>query len=324
MFRLRLINPEWFREPPSLLESTLRTPYILKHAAVLFLRRLAPIWFITSFAFWLISRSVLASSILGFVISVILELFFLKRYYETQALPKHLKNIERVKALFKQSKEATAKELVRIIDDSVRLSSWGLVNIAYVGLSAWGWEIIFKTLYPFITSSKISYQNLLVGFKNKVMESDQMLWEVAKEKDKARSKKKLEQFIDEYGSKVDDLEISKPTLREQPKVIDKLIDLYSNLDSPISLLKRQESNREKDTSRVLENIRISKGMFNALLKIVQKNVVLREDRRHYHFIVDYYIRMMIIGLGQKLFLSENEIFNISWESIRNKANKISK
>lgn len=322
--RFRLFNPEWFREPPSQLEFTLRRTYLFEHAGELFLRRPGFKWLISSLIVWLVLNNIFISVIFGFVILLVLELFSLKKYYETKALPKHIENVEHVKNLFEQSKRASVKQLVKIIDDSVRFSSWGLVNMAYVGLASWGWEIVFKILYPFITSTKYPYQNLLIGFKNKATDSDQMLWEVAQEKNKEKQKIELEKYIFEYGSKVDDLEISKPTLREQPKVINKLLELYSETRSPATSLEEQRRKREEDTQIVLKNLRIPKSIFNLLLKTVQENVALREDRRHYHFIVDYYIRRMIIKLAGKLSLSENEIFALSWGNIRNKADKITK
>ena len=292
MFRekIRIFNPEWFREPASELESTLRTPYILKYAFNLFARRLGFKWLVSGLIIWILSNNIFVSIVFGFLISLILELFTLKKYYENKAVPKHLENVKEVKKLFDESKEYSNNQLVESVESSVKLSSWGMVNITYVGLSAWGWEIIFKILYPFITTSKISYSNLLIGFKNKATDSDQMLWEVAQEKDRQKQKIKLDEYLLEYGSKVDDLEISKPTLREQPNVIKKLLELYLETESPSKLLKERQNKRDVDIQSVSENLRIPKGIFYSFLKIVQENVRLREDRRHYHFIADYYIR----------------------------------
>ena len=60
-----------------------------------------------------------------------------------------------------------------------------------------------------------------------------------------------------------------------------------------------------------------------LLKKVQENVALREDRRYYQFISDYYIRVMLIELGEKLSLKDNEIFTMKWDNIKSKT-KITK
>src|SRR3989344_6180863 len=135
MFRdkIRLFNPEWFREPASQLESTLRTPYILKYGIGLFLRRLGFKWFVSGLIIWILFNNIFISITLCFLISLILELFTLKKYYENKALPKHLKNFENVKELFEESKTSSISRLINIIDNSVRLSSWGLVNITYVG-----------------------------------------------------------------------------------------------------------------------------------------------------------------------------------------------
>ncbi len=320
MFRekVRLLNPEWFRDPSSQLESTLRTPYILKFGISLFLRRLGFKWFASGLVIWIISNNIFISIILGFLTSLIFELFTLKKYYENKALPKHLKNFEQIKVLFEESKISSNSELIKIIDNSVRVSTWGLVNITYVGVSAWGWEIFFKILYPFVTSSKIHYSNLLIGFKNKATDSDQMLWDVAQKKDKENQKIKLEEYLSEFGSKVDDLEISKPTLREQPNLVKKLLELYSETESPAKLIKEQQNKRDMDIQSVSKNLKIPKRLFYLLLKKVQENVALREDRRYYQFIADYYIRVMLIDLGKRLSLKENEIFTKSWDNIKSK------
>ena len=326
MFRekIRLFNPEWFREPASKLESTLRTPYILKSGLNLFIRRLGFYWFISGLVIWILFDTILIAILFGLLISLTIELFTLKKYYETKALPKHLKNIELVKKLCEGSKMDSDSQLIKPIEKSVKLSTWGMVNITYVGVSAWGWEIVFRILFQFITNSKIHYSNLLIGFKNKATDSDQFLWEVAQEKNKENQKVKLEKYLSEYGSKVDDLEISKPTLREQPNLIKKLLELYSETESPIKLLKVQQNKRDLDTQLVLKNLKIPKSLFYSLLKKVQENVALREDRRYYQFIGDYYIRAMIIELGKRLSLKENEIFTKSWDNIKSKTLKVTK
>lgn len=320
MFRekIRLFNPEWFREPASKLESTLRTPYILKSGLNFFIRRLGFYWFISGLVIWILFDTIFIAILLGLPISLIIELFTLKKYYETKALPKHLKNIELVKKLFEESKKVTNSQLVKSIEKSVKLSTWGMVNITYVGVSAWGWEIVFRILYPLLSNSKIHYSNLLIGFKNKATDSDQLLWEVAQEKDKENQKIKLEEYLSEYGSKVDDLEISKPTLREQPKLVKKLLELYSETESPTKLLKVQQNKRDGDVQSVSENLKIPRSLFHLLLKKVQENVVLREDRRYYQFIGDYYVRAMLIELSKRLSLKENEIFTKSWDNIKSK------
>ena len=316
--KIRFINPEWFREPPSELELTLRIPYLLKHSFFLFLKRPGPKWLVVSIILWLVFKSVLFSVFTGFFIALASELFTLRKYFQTHAVPKHLKNFKRIKKSFKGIKNATSEELVTNIEKSVWLSSWGLINIGYVGLSALGWEIIFKVLYPLLTSSDIPYQNLLVGFGNMAADSDQALWETAQEEDKEKQKIKLEKYLLKYGSKVDDLEISKPTLREQPKVINKLLELYSKTNSPYSVLEKQKKNRIENTKTVMNNLRVPKQSFTSLLKIVQENVSLREDRRHYHFIADYYIRKMILQLEKQLEIENGHIFELSWKEIKSK------
>lgn len=319
--KIRLVNPEWFREPLSKLELTLRIPFIAKHSLILFSTRFGLFWLLASLAMWLIHKNVFLSVFAGFIVWLIIEMFTLRKFYMTTAVPQHLKNISHIKLASENLKEHNSKDLVNLIRESTSLSSRGLVNIGYVGLAAWGWEIIFKMLYPLLVHTDLPYQNLLIGFKNKATDSDQEMWEVAQEKNKHKQKALLENYLAEYGSKVDDVEIAKPTLREQPEVINNLLKIYRDTPSPNSILIKQREKREESVRSVMESLTIPKPMFRALLRLVQENVALREDRRYYHFLGDYYIRMMLIELATRLNLRNNRIFKMSWGEIKSEVNK---
>lgn len=316
MFSLRnfrAINPEWFRSPLSKIEETLRMPYLIKNGVVMIALRVFLPWLgLTAVIYWLTGRIQLAA--LGPIVILIYELFSLKDWFETRIINKHLENVKKVKQNYHQSKKANKTELVGLIEKSVRLTSWGMIRIVYVGLAAWGWVIIFRTMLPLITKSKHDYQDMLIGFNNKTYEADQALWEVA------NGKKKLSWFLEKYGSRVEDIDLELPTLQENKQTVNAIIKLYKSIPSPTKALENAKLRRIKKTKEVMEDLRVSKTWFKWFLRITQENGRLREDRRYYIFLADYYVRQMIIRLGQELNLSKDEVFNKSWKELRYASN----
>ena len=49
-------------------------------------------------------------------------------------------------------------------------------------------------------------------------------------------------------------------------------------------------------------------------------MALREDRRFYEFSCDYYLRKMILELGYELNIPETDIFNLTWQKLKNAKN----
>jgi len=309
----RALNPEWYRNPLSKLEATLRVPIFIKNGAVVLVSRILFPWFLITLIVWWLTGGITLAALGPFII-LVYELLALKSWYERKILKRHLKNIELVKSLCGK-KRLDIDELRSDIKQSVELGSWGTVRIVYVGLASWGWEIIFRALYPLLTNTQIDYRDLLIGFKNKTVEADQAFWEVAHEKNK--QKEKLEKYLDMYGNRVEDIDLVYPTFRENKKAVSSMLKLYVQTPSPFSALSRAKEQRLEDTKEVLKSLKVPKSIFSWLLKTVQVNVRLREDRRFYHFIADYYIRQMIIRLGKKLSLDDKQVFNQSWKELKN-------
>lgn len=312
-------NPEWFREPSSQLELTLRRPYLRKYILILFLRRILIKWFFLSVVLRLVSLNTIISILIGFLVTLLYEVFTLRNYYEFKAVPRQQKNFYLIKKQASKVKKTKTRELVQIIEESVKISTKSLTDIAYCALAVIGWLVIFKALYSIITKSDIHYHKLLLGLKNKEIESNQKLWEVSQIKDKEKQKTTLTKYLSEFGSKADDFELSKPTLTEQPKVINKLIELYSKTESPFSVVIRRKEIRDKATKRVLKNLRVPKSFFQFILKKTHDNIVIREGRRYYALLPSYYIRVLILELADRLEITHAKIFEMSWEEIKEKA-----
>lgn len=302
----------------SQMEKTLRLPCLIRTAIKLFLSKTAPIWLIFVLIFWFLLKSLFASVILGFVASIIWEMFFLRNWYERKVFPTHLRKLSEVKKAFEKLDSYSTPELITQIEETAQKSAWNLVHSGYLILPSWGWEIVFKGLYPFLVSDQpVPYQNLLIGFSNKTIEADQRLWEVSQEKDPETQKKLLDEYLEIFGSRVEDLDLAYPTLRERPKAIESLLALSKLTPSPNVLLETARNRREQSLKQVYPHLRIPVSVFNWLLQIVQKNVALREDRRYHEFQADYYLRRMLIHLSEQIDIPENKIFNLSWKEAKN-------
>lgn len=316
----RKLNQEWYRKPLSRLELTLRVPRLIKYLIIIFFFYLLLPWFLFTKAILLITQNIFLSLIIGLFSVILSGMIFLRSWYLKRILPRHLKNLRKIKELQRASETFNRAKLIKAIDDSVEKSAWGITHLVCLALPSFGWEVVFKFLYPLVVRNKnVPYQDLLIGFKNKVVEADQYLWELAHENDQERKKIMLEKFLEEYGSRGEDFDLSYPTLREQPDAIEGLAELYLNVPSPNSTLKKIAQKREKSVRKVLGKLAIPRPVFLKLLKIVQNNVCLREDRRFYELLPDFYIRQMILRLGEKMKVKEKEIFKMSWKEIGNAA-----
>ncbi len=308
---------EWYREPISTLEKTLRVPYFIKHSTLLFLSRLLPIWATWSIGLTLLSKNFLVSILLGFVFTFIVEMIIVRKWLLTKIIPRHMQNLKEVKDKYSQMGNLSAERLSLEVEKCIDLSAWGIVNIAYAAPQSWGWEIIFKLIFPFLVkTASIKPTDLLIGFKNKTVESDQFLWKVANENNSKRQQSMLQKYMELYGSRTDDVDLAKPTLREKTATIQSLINLYKSIVSPQERQKNIKKLREKATNLSLVNLRIPKRYFLSFLSLVQKNVQLREDRRFYEFVMDYYIRQMILRLNKILNLDNGIIFSTPWDEIK--------
>ena len=308
---------EWYRESVSKLERTLRVPYLVKNAVILFLCRTLVVWVAWGLGLEFVFHNLLVAVFLGLILTLITEMFLVREWLLGKIIPRHIKNLELVK---KWQNEAKEKGLIEVIKKSVDLSAWGMINIVYAAPQSWGWEIVFRILYPFVVRPNGIYcSDLLVGFPNKTVEADQLMWEAANEADPESRRKLMDQYLEEYGSRVDDVDLAKPTLRENVEAVTALVELYKDSESPRRSVEKAQKRRETATREIAGYLRVPKSWFLSFLKLVQNNVQLREDRRFYEFVMDYYLRQMIFKLADNLKISRKEIFNKSWKEIKHAA-----
>ena len=312
---VRLFNTEWFRQPFSKLEASLRFPHLIKYGLLLFIKRVGVYWFLNGWIIYQFINNLLIAIIIGFLASVVIEFMVLKKWYK-KALNNHLKVIDKVKKKTKLKATLSNQELIKNIDTTTNELSKGSMNLGYVGFASWGWELLFQALYPYMVKNHkdVPHHTLMIGFKNKTTEMDVDLWKVA------NKNKDLNDFLNTYGNRVQDVEISLATLREQPKVIKNLLKLNKKVTNPAFKLKQAKEKREKTLKQVLPNLIIPKQIFLWFLKQTQDNSRLREERRFYCFYGDYYIRQLVFELATRIKIDRKEIFNKSWQELKNEIN----
>ena len=251
----------------------------------------------------------------GFLLTALTEMFLIRQWLLRAVIPRHLENLDKIKKLCENFEQFSPQEKINMVEQVADASSWGIVRIGYAALPSWGWEIIFRAIYPLLVKSdEVPYVDLLIGFGNKSVEADQLFWQAANSREPATKQQLLSSYLEKYGSRVDDIDLAKPTLREQPEVITSLLKLYKGTGSPEERLGAAVKYRERSITLANANLKIPKTLFNKLLKIVQNNVQLREDRRFYEFTMDYYLRQMLIKLAKQLNIPD--IFNITWREVR--------
>lgn len=315
-----VLNHEWHRNPFSNIEKTLRIPKLIKYALFIFFIRVVVIWLVFGIILFLLLKSLIFSTLIGFFTTLFFEMFVLKQHYFKSTLPRHTKNADKAKYQFDEikNKKLTNIELVKYIEMFADYSAWGIINIGYLFIPSWGWEILIRLIYPLIVKTKdVPYQNLLIGFHNKTIEADEFLWQLSRESNGIKKAQMREEYIQKYGkNRVDDLDLKCPTLVENKKQLDTLIRLYEKTESPVARIETIMELRKQSMQTVLKNLRIPKVVFLIFIKIVQENVSLREDRRFHEFEFDYYIRQLLFKLADQNNISREVIFDSPWKELK--------
>lgn len=321
---VHLINDEWFRKPFSKLEYTLRFPFFVKNAVFLFLTRILPTGSIGILFTYLVSRNVFLSFLLGMILTLGYELITLKDWYKKCVFPRYESSINLIKTNYRdvQNNNPSPQELVKRIELVTERSAQETIRIGYVGVAAWGWEIVLKLLYPLLVKDKtIPYYYLLIGLENKSIEADQKLWEIAQVNEPDKRNNLLKKYLEEYGSRAQDIDLAFPTLRENKTAISSLLQIYRNIPSPKEKVKAASERRRISYDKIIKNLRIPKKIFDAFVNKSQENVILREERRFYIFQGDYYIRQLLLKLADMVNINQNNLFNLSWGEIKDAVSK---
>ena len=187
--RLRFLNSEWYRNPVSQLEWSVRVPrYVSGFISILFQKLILKSAIIFTLLWILISNLTLnlparisLALFVALFTSLIWEFLSVKRWYGLYILPKHLEVVKKIKDFRVKSESKNIYELVRGTEALVDEYTKGIERLVYIGLYTWLIEIIIRKLYPLISSGK-NYRNLFIGFLNKNTEADMKLWQAANKK----------------------------------------------------------------------------------------------------------------------------------------------
>lgn len=310
-------NDEWFRNPMSHMEKSLRLPLLIKHGLIMLFTRPFLFWAVFTIIVNLLIHNLIIAIAIGFFVTITWELVWLRAHFLHHILPRHNNNQKEIIKIFKEYKMQSIAEQVRSIQRVADLSAWAIINIGYIGIAAWGWEIVFRLLYPLLVRHpKFPYYFLLVGFVNKTLEADQKLWEIARIQSDKNQKQDLNDYLEIYGSRGDDIDLSLSTFREQTAFIDSLLVTLPHVVSPLSLQKQQARKRVKNINQIVPSLRVPRSLFAWLLSRTQENVNLREDRRHYYFQPEYFLRQMIIELGARKGILQDQVFTHAWKELQ--------
>jgi len=305
---------EWDLGNFSVLEQTLRMPYLLRSIIFLLLTRIVPLFLFYFFIFaFVLKISLIFSLFLASVLFLVSELIFLDKGFLKGIQNKHNKSFDSIKKNYKAN-QLNNTNIISLIEKSSKDSAYSICRFGYLAIPSWGWEVVFKSLYSILTSSKKDYRGLLIGFKNKSIEGDIKLWEVSQILDEGARNKELDEFLENYGNRSDGWDLKLPTLREHEDLIRSLLSLYKDSNSPQEKLDNAISKRLEAEKEVMEKLRVP-----VLLRKVQRNVSLREDRRFYEFEFDFFIRILLFKLAARIDLDVEDIFETSWRGIKKNA-----
>jgi pyruvate,water dikinase len=155
--------------------------------------------------------------------------------------------------------------------------------------------------------------SLITGLEgNLTVEINSALWQISRHLKRKVSEKELKGFMKRYGHCSNNLDLSCPRWRENPKYALNLIRYLSRLDDDQSPSAKEEELhrlRVKNTCRVKDLLSASTPaflpsfsayLFSKLLDLTQYFVILRENQRFYWQMSLSQLRLVLLALATKL------------------------
>lgn len=201
-----------------------------------------------------------------------------------EVLPTYQRQVRSIKEANKD--RISNNELIQLLDLAVKLEGKLMAEAVYVVLFAMFAEILLKFAYGALIkdNQKWHYQELLVGFPDLGIEGDIKLWEVA-HSPAAVAEKKLGEWIEKYGHRIQDKDILYPTLGENRKMLEAILNLYKNSPSPAEKVKaatEKRQQREIFAESHVKNIPGAKRLFNQIKILGQEYAKIRNSRPYYY------------------------------------------
>lgn len=173
-------------------------------------------------------------------------------------------------------------------------------------------EILLYLFYGLLVKDKNSknYQELLIGYPNKLKEADLAFWKVVKRE------VSLDDYLEKYGFRATDLSLAIPTIGEDKKMLQARIEAFRGISMPdfekiqIEVLEKRKLREEYVLNNFRSCVPFGKRIFSQKLGIAREYIPVRETRRFYYTKTAYFIRKSLLILGERLeFLeSPNDIF----------------
>jgi hypothetical protein len=218
-------------------------------------------------------------------------------------------------------KDRPTKELIKLLYKAVKIEKKLFAESIYVGMFAVFSETLLKFAYKYLVKDKynINYYELLIGYPNKGIHADIKLWKIANIKDKNKREKKLQNWRQEYGYRIQDKDIFFKTLGENFKTIKSLAVLYKKSLNPNNKIKKAKIRRKKRGQFVKENLRhfpFAKPLFNKVLTIAQEYAKIR-DSRPFYYKGNRIIRAILFTIAKRFSITKNpqDIFFVSLDEL---------
>lgn len=206
---------EWLHNPISPIEQSLMLPLQIDGSINLISKRLSikvpqRSWIIIgdylyfSNEYW---KLFLQPAILFLPFRLFQEIRVAKARWIEDVVPKYQNKIDSIKII--DLKEKSIKELLQLLKEMAELEGWFFSEALHVGFICGLTEILLKVTFNYFVKNASSdyYHNLLLGFPDKGLESDTKLWEIAQSKDSPEKLKRVEDWIEKYGHRIQDKDV---------------------------------------------------------------------------------------------------------------------
>jgi len=301
---------EWYHKPISPMEESLLLPQHINRSTALFSKRLgirfpAPeqTWKVIDGWLYFTDRYrqlFLQAGIIGLPGRFFGQLPIVKDHWLKEVQPKYQKRIDELKRLILES--CKNDELVDLVKKTVDTEGDLMAESMYVVLFAVPGEVALKYAYKTLAGdpNPSNYRELLVGFPDRGIEADVVLWKISQITDGAKQKAQLDKWLNEFGHRIQDKDIVFPTLGENAKMAAALIKLYKGAPSPALRVKAAVKRRESREEYVKEHVGSwAWPFFEAIKKTAQEYARVRNSRPFYYQ-GNQLIRKMLITLAGRL------------------------
>lgn len=320
---------EWFHKPVSPIEESFMLPLQINESLELITKRTGlrfpkSSWKVISGYLYFSNeywRLFLQSGFVSLLPNYLRDVKVAKDRWSNQVIPHYLSEIEKISKIDLTSFSLNDKLQIlrRIAENEAKFFAESIYVIIYC-LST---EIFLKLLYPIFVrnSKKEDYYELLLGFPDKGLEMDSVLWQVAQIKDEMKREKAKEDWINKYGHRIQDKDLISQTLGENKELINQYIKIYRKISDPSIKQKAAKEKRLRRVEFVMQNLRsipFFAGLFLRVLSYAQEYAKIRNSRPFY-YAGNKYMRRLLLDFAEQIgtLQNRNDIFFLHIEELEN-------